>query len=299
MFERFTDRARRVLVLALEEAQSLGHDSIGTEHILLGLSREADGVAAKALEEHGLFPEDLRAKVEERRPPCTQGSPGSPPFTARAKKVLELSLREALQLGHNYIGTEHLLLGLVGEGEGVGATALVAMGLDLDRVRQTVINALAGQPDSNIFAAVRGDLVDKTDLPVGAGALLGSAEAQEILRGWLEVEQRVHQTEVDGIVYETYTHVAVPPAQISVAVVGASVTRESFDRSTALTDDGEPVEGLGDGASYSPKRRSLRVLSGATVIVVRVTGHRDPRAAAVLVASRAVANLTGEGTAEI
>ncbi|MGH8921240.1 MAG: Clp protease N-terminal domain-containing protein, partial [Actinomycetes bacterium] len=113
MFERFTDRARRVLVLAQEEARLLNHNFIGTEHILLGLIHEGEGVAAKALEQLGISLEAVREKVEETIGPAGTSPAGSPPFTPRAKKVLELSLREALQLGHNYIGTEHMLLGLV------------------------------------------------------------------------------------------------------------------------------------------------------------------------------------------
>ncbi len=144
MFERFTDRARRVLVLAQEEARLLNHNFIGTEHILLGLIHEGEGVAAKALESLGISLEAVREKVEETIGPAGNGTTGSPPFTPRAKKVLELSLREALQLGHNYIGTEHMLLGLVREGEGVAAQVLVSLGADLSRVRQQVIQLLSG-----------------------------------------------------------------------------------------------------------------------------------------------------------
>ncbi len=144
MFERFTDRARRVLVLAQEEARLLNHSFIGTEHILLGLIHEGEGVAAKALESLGISLEAVREKVEETIGPAGSAPTGSPPFTPRAKKVLELSLREALQLGHNYIGTEHMLLGLVREGEGVAAQVLVSLGADLTRVRQQVIQLLSG-----------------------------------------------------------------------------------------------------------------------------------------------------------
>jgi ATP-dependent Clp protease ATP-binding subunit ClpC len=144
MFERFTDRARRVLVLAQEEARLLNHNFIGTEHILLGLIHEGEGVAAKALESLGISLEAVREKVEETIGPAGTSTTGSPPFTPRAKKVLELSLREALQLGHNYIGTEHMLLGLVREGEGVAAQVLVSLGADLSRVRQQVIQLLSG-----------------------------------------------------------------------------------------------------------------------------------------------------------
>ena len=143
MFERFTDRARRVVVLAQEEARLLNHNYIGTEHILLGLIHEGEGVAAKALESLGISLEAVRAQVEEIIGHGGTAPSGHIPFTPRAKKVLELSLREALQLGHNYIGTEHILLGLIREGEGVAAQVLVKLGADLGRVRQQVIQFLA------------------------------------------------------------------------------------------------------------------------------------------------------------
>ncbi|MBA2573477.1 MAG: ATP-dependent Clp protease ATP-binding subunit [Nocardioidaceae bacterium] len=144
MFERFTDRARRVVVLAQEEARMLSHNYIGTEHILLGLIHEGEGVAAKALESLNISLEAVRAQVEEIIGQGQQAPSGHIPFTPRAKKVLELSLREALQLGHNYIGTEHILLGLIREGEGVAAQVLVKLGADLNRVRQQVIQLLSG-----------------------------------------------------------------------------------------------------------------------------------------------------------
>jgi len=144
MFERFTDRARCVVVLAQEEARMLNHNYIGTEHILLGLIHEGEGVAAKALESLGISLEGVRQQVEEIIGQGQQAPSGHIPFTPRAKKVLELSLREALQLGHNYIGTEHILLGLIREGEGVAAQVLVKLGADLNRVRQQVIQLLSG-----------------------------------------------------------------------------------------------------------------------------------------------------------
>ena len=144
MFERFTDRARRVVVLAQEEARLLNHSYIGTEHILLGLIHEGEGVAAKAMESLGISLEAVRSQVEEIIGQGGSSPSGHIPFTPRAKKVLELSLREALQLGHNYIGTEHILLGLIREGEGVAAQVLVKLGADLSRVRQQVIQLLSG-----------------------------------------------------------------------------------------------------------------------------------------------------------
>ena len=144
MFERFTDRARRVLVLAREEARLLNHDFIGTEHILLGLIHEGEGVAAMALRSLDISLDMVREKVEEAVRPSGPERISSPPFTPRAKKVLELALREALQLGHNYIGTEHMLLGIIREGEGVAAQVLIGLGASLTLVRQRVVELLSG-----------------------------------------------------------------------------------------------------------------------------------------------------------
>src|SRR5262245_13274785 len=166
VFERFTDRARRVVVLAQEEARLLNHNYIGTEHILLGLIHEGEGVAAKALESLGISLEAVRAQVEEIIGHGGQAPSGHIPFTPRAKKVLELSLREALQLGHNYIGTEHILLGLIREGEGVAAQVLVKLGADLSRVRQQVIQLLSGYAGS------------KDPAGAGAGTAPGASESQ-------------------------------------------------------------------------------------------------------------------------
>lgn len=153
MFERFTDRARRVVVLAQEEARMLNHNYIGTEHILLGLIHEGEGVAAKALESLSISLEAVRSQVEEIIGQGQQAPSGHIPFTPRAKKVLELSLREALQLGHNYIGTEHILLGLIREGEGVAAQVLIKLGADLARVRQQVIQLLSGYQGKETVAS--------------------------------------------------------------------------------------------------------------------------------------------------
>ena len=159
MFERFTEQARRVVVLAQDEARMLDHNYIGTEHILLGLIHEGHGLAARALESLGISLAVVRQQVEEiigrgqQQPPS-----GHIPFTPRAKKVLELSLREALQLGHTYIGTEHILLGLIREGDGVAAQVLVGVGVDLNRARQQVIQLVAGRAEPQEEVAIAGDL---------------------------------------------------------------------------------------------------------------------------------------------
>ena len=149
MLEKFTGRSRSVVVLAQEEARMLNHDHIGTEHLLLGLMHEGDGIGARALELLGISLEAVRQQVEETTGRGLQAPSGHIPFTTLAKKVLELSLREALQLGHNYIGTEHILLGLIREGDGVAAQVLVKLGADLNGVRQRVIQLLHGRaPDA-------------------------------------------------------------------------------------------------------------------------------------------------------
>jgi ATP-dependent Clp protease ATP-binding subunit ClpC len=153
MFERFTDRARRVVVLAQQEARRLDHNYIGTEHILLGLIAEGKGVAARALESLGISLAAVRQQVEEIIGRGQQTPSGHIPFTPRAKKVLELSLRESLQLGHDYIGTEHILLGLIREGDGVAAQVLVRLGADLNQVRQQVIQLLQGHQEKEPVSA--------------------------------------------------------------------------------------------------------------------------------------------------
>ncbi|MBG0816920.1 Clp protease [Planomonospora sp. ID82291] len=165
MFERFTDRARRVVVLAQEEARRLGHDHIGTEHVLLGLLSEEGGVAARALQSFGLGLEQVRGDVEEVVGRGSDPPPGHVPFTPRAKKVLELSLREALDLRHTYIGTEHLLLGLIREGEGLAARVLTDRGARLEAVRAHVVAVLGGRGH-------RGRLVTAEEVLTGLGPSL-------------------------------------------------------------------------------------------------------------------------------
>jgi ATP-dependent Clp protease ATP-binding subunit ClpA len=169
MFERFTERARRVVVLAQEEARLLNHNYIGTEHILLGLIREGQGVAGRALESLGISLEAVRLQVEQIIGRGQQAPSGHIPFTPRAKKVLELSLREAHQLGHNYIGTEHILLGLIREGSGVAAQVLVTLGADLNRTRQQVVQLLHGHQGQDVTG-------EDSPLPDDAPAYGGSLE---------------------------------------------------------------------------------------------------------------------------
>jgi ATP-dependent Clp protease ATP-binding subunit ClpC len=192
MFERFTDRARRVVVLAQEEARMLNHNYIGTEHILLGLIHEGEGVAAKALESMNISLEAVRNQVTEIIGRGQTAPAGHIPFTPRAKKVLELSLREALQLGHNYIGTEHILLGLIREGEGVAAQVLQKLGADLGRVRQQVIQLLSG------YAGGEGG---KAGAGVGEGGQSGSREGSTVLDQFgRNLTQAARDAELDPVI---------------------------------------------------------------------------------------------------
>ena len=169
MFERFTDRARNVVVLAQEEARLLKHNYIGTEHILLGLVRESEGIAAKALQALGIGLEAVREQVQEIIGTGQHAPSGTIPFTPRAKKVLELSLREAMQLGDSYIGTEHILLGLIREGEGVAAQVLIKLDGNLNKVRQQVIQMKAGTPETEEMPAAAAGPAESSGGPESAG----------------------------------------------------------------------------------------------------------------------------------
>jgi len=177
VFERFTDRARRAVVLAQEESRMLNHNHIGTEHILLGLLREEEGVAAKALESLKISLGEVRGDVGKIIGEGQAVPPGHIPFTPRAKKVLELSLREALQSGHNFIGTEHILLGLMREGEGAAAQVLQKRGADLKRVRQTVIQLVSGYK-GGVAEPVRSASRHASE-PTSEAAPAGSSVARE------------------------------------------------------------------------------------------------------------------------
>ena len=177
MFERFTDRARNVVVLAQQEARLLKHNYIGTEHILLGLVRESDGLAAKALEALGIGLEAVREQVEEIIGRGQKSPSGHISFTPRGKKVLELSLREALQFGHNYIGTEHILLGIIREGEGVAAQVLVNLSGDLKTVRQQVIQLLKEKPTTEELPQAAQARAARLAESVGEAGIVSRAEA--------------------------------------------------------------------------------------------------------------------------
>ena len=203
MFERFTDRARRVVVLAQEEARLLNHNYIGTEHILLGLIHEGEGVAAKALESLGISLEAVRNQVEEIIGQGGTSPSGHIPFTPRAKKVLELSLREALQLGHNYIGTEHILLGLIREGEGVAAQVLVKLGADLSRVRQQVIQLLSGYSGPGGQAGGDPEKAGATSGGVGGDSPSGSLVLDQFGRNLTQLARDKELDPVIGRMRET------------------------------------------------------------------------------------------------
>ena len=194
MFERFTDRARRGVVLAQDEARNLNHNYIGTEHVLLGLVSEGSGVAARALEALGITPQAVRQQVETVIGRGEQPArAGHIPFTPRAKKVLELSLREAIQLGHNYIGTEHILLGLIREGDGAAAQVLTGLGADLSSVRQQVTELLARHPAGREPAAGRGQRRLESSATISRRRLMGALRDRldSIEARLAAIEQRV------------------------------------------------------------------------------------------------------------
>ncbi len=192
MFERFAERARQVVVLAQDEARALKHNYIGTEHLLLGLLREEEGLAARVLWSLDITVDEVRAQVARIVGQGDEVTAGQIPFTPRAKKVLELSLREAVSLGHNYIGTEHILLGLARENEGVAARILLDFGADAEKIRGAVRRQLGGAAvfGVNDAPAVRSDHVERERPIVGANAallatILAVAFGIGLLAGWL------------------------------------------------------------------------------------------------------------------
>jgi ATP-dependent Clp protease ATP-binding subunit ClpA len=228
MFQRFTDRARAVVVLAQEEARMLNHNYIGTEHILVGLIREDGGVAARGLESLGISVDAARQQVEEMVGRGEQAPPGHIPFTPRAKKVLELAMRESLQLGHEHIGTEHILLGLIGEGDGVAVQVLVRLGADLNQVRQQVIQRLHGFQGEDEAGIVRG---------VQRPGLLGRIDAIE--RRLSILEQRVGtRTDMDDLDQEI-AHVRREKE--------AAIERQDFDAAAALRTQEKRLLAAGAG----------------------------------------------------
>jgi hypothetical protein len=246
MFEHFTDRARRVLVLAQEEARQLNHSFIGTEHILLGLIHEDEGIAAHALKSLGISLEAVREKVEETIGPAGAAPTGSPPFTSRAKKVLELSLRESLQLGHNYIGTEHMLLGLVREGDGVAAQVLQSLGADLSRVRQQVIQLL------EVFQSLgSGPGRDRPEMSRDAPPLLGkSTEVYRTGESWSVSVVRAGRTPADYA--EAY-------GAIAERVRGLGVELDELPAARIIVASVRTTEG--PGLSLSVKQGALQVVA--------------------------------------
>ena len=250
MFERFTDRARQTVVVAQEEARRLGHDYIGTEHLLLGLLGEPDGVAAKALNQLGISLEATRARVESIIGRGSGEPTGQIPFTPRAKKVLELSLREALQLGHNYIGTEHVLLGLVREGEGVAAQVLVQQGAGLAQLRKRVLALLSGQEPSTAHASRRtpgAEEAMRAAEQLAAGAPMGS---QHLLEALARSE--------DSAAARALAALGIDPDRLA-----AAIDEIELEGTTDLTAEAAAV-----------RKAELRLVGDEAHLVLRVQRHR-------------------------
>jgi Clp amino terminal domain, pathogenicity island component len=223
MFERFTDRARKVVVLAQDEARVLEHNYIGTEHVLLGLIAEGHGVACKALESLGIGLETVREQVEAAVGRGKKAGSGHIPFTPRAKRVLELSLRESLQLGHNYIGTEHILLGLIAEGDGVAAQVLVGLGANAEVTRRKVLEVLESH---QIKIATS-----------GPRRVLAPA-------GWLgRLERRLTAIEDRLAAIEDHLGIASPPATDEASTSESGRADKHGDTADAFEGDDEPGDG--------------------------------------------------------
>jgi len=240
MFERFTDQARRVVVVAQEESRKLGHDYIGTEHILLGILGAGESVAVQALASLGVSQEAAREQVEEIVGRGSHQVSGHIPFTPRAKKVLELSLREAIQLGHNYIGTEHILLGLIREGEGVAAQVLTRLGADLNRTRQQVIQLLHGPQGAETAAEYSRPL----RRPGGPGGLDAIRDRLDTIAGQLAAI--VSRLGIGGEAASTAPAPRPRPAGLRqlderIARIGrekqAAIDAQDFERAVTLRDE--------------------------------------------------------------
>jgi Clp amino terminal domain, pathogenicity island component/ClpX C4-type zinc finger len=266
VFERLTDRARRCLVLAQEEARLMNHSFIGTEHLLLGLIGESDGLGAKAIGELGISLEDARTKVREIVGTFPTPHDGSPPFTPRAKKVLELALREALQFGHNYIGTEHLLLGLVREGEGVAAQVFVAYGVSLDEVRQQALRHISGVEVADVppelVRSHSGQLVVCSfcgDRPPESGRLIsgrrGAFICENCVRRWhdrfVEDTGDDQQDTPHPEVVTGRTPAAEEPARMEIAL--------AFGHALVLSDDRRTVPSVEGGELLGPCLKEAQV----------------------------------------
>jgi len=291
VFEKFTDRARRVLVLAQEEARLLNHSFIGTEHLLLGLIDEGEGIAAKALEQLDISLEAVRERVEEVIGLSGTWPTGSPPFTPRAKKVMELSLREAMQLGHQYISTEHMLLDIVREGEGVAAQVLVSLGADLARVRQKVIELLSGYVPEGAGGIVSDPIRQETASDAGrsrlvacsfcrrqppeSGRLVSGTDAyicEHCIRQWSSV---IDEPAFARVQRHVVTHISQgpmpsgpPPDDPGAAEAEIAASFASF---ATVTEDGQSLpmvekgEGLGPTQTEAAERRRDMIPENAEV----------------------------------
>ena len=272
MFERFTDRARRILVLAQEECRFLRHDEIAPEHLLIGMLQEGEGTAAQVLASSRISLTDVRETLITVVGQGVGAAPETPPFTAGSKKVLDQSLAEALALGHSYIGTEHLLLALTHE-DNEGATDLLErMGAEPDVLRTRVLELLSS---ADPLPAVHSEDVQMGTTPPDPADLLTIDDVEDVWRDHALVGmESAGTTNVHGVGHRwsSFQSLTLPTAWL--AVTGGEVSTEAFDRYSASVgpDVADPVEGVGDRATFNRRANALRVLSGSTLFVVRVTG---------------------------
>ena len=279
MFERFTDRARRVVVLAQEEARMLEHNYIGTEHVLLGLIHEGDGVGAKALRALDVDLDTLRREVEALVGRGQQPTRGHIPFTPQAKKVLELALRESVQLGHDYIGTEHILLGIVREGEGPAAQVLQQRGIELNAVRQEVIRLLHGYQGREVRRGRRA-VWARSGRPGGEG----SATLDEISHQLRVLGARLTAIEEKLGIEESPARQRLRQVDAEIATVRrqkeSAIDEQDFERAARLRDEERRLLGdrrAAEGDWLAAER--VREAGLAPEDAAGETGHEEPGAA--------------------
>ena len=271
MFERFTERARQVVVLAQDEARALRHNYIGTEHVLLGLLREEEGVAARVLEGFDVSLEEVRAQVARIIGEGDDVVIGQVPFTPRAKKVLELSLREALSLGHNYIGTEHILLGLAREGEGVGMRILVDYDVDEGKIREAVVHTLSGaRRPVDPAAELAPDLRDEVERVRGEKAEAIAAQSFERVASLRTRERNLVRLGREGNVDGFWEEARSPLPEARLPSMRVPPRRTPVFRGSTALGSPEPAAAGGMAAVFLAGGATFGVALGLGILIGRL-----------------------------